>query len=194
MLESAEASQADAAALSRELSPEEDSAVGECLDTVPRVSDEEAAPAPPAAARLRDQWWAMLRDLDEKYGDGSAYAKCLSDSNIDGLEQITSPDEATYALYDLLPPADLRPTSADAPQADGAPWRNLLAAEAAWEQADWECRGNVYNDHIADVAAAIDTFAAAHATDITQARLAWEETLARAEALGYDGSFTALGK
>ena len=188
-LESSDSIKADAAARTAVLSGEEDEAVGACLESVPPTSEAAAQSTPPEAAALREEWWSMLDSLDDKYGDATTYAECLASTPMGGLGTISSREEATGALSALLPSVDLLPTSQSDPKVDGAAWKSLLAAEAVWEEVDWGCRASVYNNHLADVAAAIDGFATENAERIQQAELAWDATLQEAEALGFRGSY-----
>lgn len=172
--------------------PDEDRAIGACLAKVPPASDDETSATPPAAQRLRDQWWAMVSRLDSEYGDDAAYASCLGASDIEGLGRIGSRDDATLAMQEMTPAASQLPTDADSAWVDSPQWQSLLTAESAWEKRDWLCRSRVYNAHLADVESAVDDFADDHASEIDQTRRGWARVATRAQDLGDDGTYEPI--
>lgn len=185
LMAAAESIRADATARQATPSPAELDAIQWCVDSTPPVADGDAPTSPPAATTLREEWWKMLSDLDTTYGDLDAYAKCLSQARIPGLPQISSRDEAVYALTALQPAAAELPTAATDARAHSATWTRLVAAEGAWEAADWTCRSHAYNDHLNGVGDAVEQFAKEHAAQIADARQGWAELFAEAKSKGY---------
>jgi len=190
LLESAASAKADQKARTRTLTPAQDKQVRVCLDTTPPAAGDDALNSPPEASRLRELWWTMLRDLDEKYGDPYAYAQCIADSTAAGLpDGVTSADSVSTALSTLHPETQNLPESRQDPLTASSEWQALVRAEAAWEAVDWGCRGEVYNRHIEAVGSAVQEFSETHAEEIVVARTQWEEITKEAASLGYDGTF-----
>ncbi len=181
--------------LRREISPGEDAAIGDCLASTPATSDDEAdsSASLPTAKKLRDAWWSMLTELDIRYGDQRAHDACVQGRGLDVLDGTSlSAAELPQALSSLTPSAENIPPNRDAPS--DAEWQRLLDAEDEVEEADWSCRSKVYNDHISDVDAAIQAFAADHAADIAKAEAEWESVVLAAEKLGFTGQTGPLHK
>lgn len=135
----------------------------------------------------------MLDSLDRKFGDAEKYSDCLARVSLDGVgHPILGPDDATLALTEMLPDPRELPSSTNDPNAQSVEWRALLSAERTWEEADWECRQEVYSNHLDEVASAVDQFASVHAADIAVIRVGWSEILENASKLGFDGSYGSI--
>jgi len=172
------------------------SAIDACLDETPPVSDDDAdeAAVPAAVRGLRDQWWAMLSRLDAKYGDRKEHSTCFAEQavTIAGTSGALTADTWEIQLSHLVPPSDLIPDSAASPLVTGTRWAQFVAVEGDLEQADWTCRRSVYEEHLADVSAAIDAFAVEHQTQIAKAGDGWAKIEQRAAELGYHGQAGAI--
>lgn len=192
LLEAAPAIRADAKARTVTLNEDEDAAVGRCIETVPPTSDDSGVSSPATATQLREVWWDMLDGLDTEYGDGAKYHSCIAERDIPGLGAIRSPTEATERLTELHPSTADLPVSATDPAVRSAEWLRLVEAESAWTQVDWLCRSATYNEHLADVAAALDEFEEQHAQQIVAARSGWNEISSAATKLGYDGTYGVI--
>jgi len=179
------------------LSKAETKAVDTCLGTTKHVGDDEASRVsrPSGTAELRDAWWAMLADLDTRYGDGKAYNQCLDKAGISLLQETGQPAEELHvAMSSLTPSAEFIPTSAADPIAANPRWQHLLAVEKEVQTAEWSCRSDIYNSHLPDALAAVQQFAAEHTEQISKARQGWEEIEAAAAKLGYTGQAGPLGR
>ena len=162
-------------------------AIRDCVESTPEQSDDAVAKTsqPLNVTQLREDWWRMMYDLDDRFGDVEAYNECMADSDLSILnEQGRSVEELDEALNSLVPGADQIPASATADAASDA-WQRLLSAEREVSAADWRCRADVYNAHVDDVRAAVANFAARHAAEIDLARQGWQAIEVRAGELGF---------
>ncbi len=167
--------------------PDQTKAIDACAGRVAPSSDDEAesVSTPEEVADLRSAWWGMLESWDARYGDATAYAECFARAQADDEGPAVPGDSWQSVLAQQLPPAK------DVPVGDSAPvteaWQAFLALEARLEQDDWSCRAEVYNDHLGDIARAIEDFAAEHRTEMEAAGRAWTEIEERAAELGFVG-------
>lgn len=168
------------------LSPEEDAAVGRCLETTKPTSDStaDAASTPAVVRQLRDEWWAMLARLDQDLGDTDAYLGCFSAGRASfGLEAAVTGDTWQQYLAQHAPTPTDTPASASSPLATASAWRRFTDAEAQLETIDWTCRAQTYEAGIARVNDAVAAFAADHADQIARAQDEWAQIETRAAAL-----------
>lgn len=170
-------------AMSAEPGGEESRAIDACLGSVDPASDAEVAglSTPPGVARLRSEWWTMLVEVDERFGDLAGYHACLDTADISLLEETgLAGAELHLALRHLEPDPDAIPTSSDDAAARTAAWQRVLAVEREVNDADWSCRRDVYLDHIDEVGDAVEAFASDHAAAIARAQNGWQDVTARA--------------
>jgi hypothetical protein len=170
------------------LTPAEDAAVGACVEATPSTSDSvaDAASTPKVVQELRSAWWAMLASLDEKFGDLARYSECF-DSSAASRNLDVGADSWQAQLAVFAPRASQMPSDDDPELADGAPWLTFLDAESQLESADWQCRRDVYEDHLDEVDVAVSAFAQEHAAEIGDAEVAWRAIEAQAAELGFHG-------
>jgi hypothetical protein len=173
--------------MTAEIPEEVRQAINSCSD---RTKTGSAEPTPPAAMRLNEQWWALLREIDARYGDYDQYRECLANTDFGELGRITNVTDAAMALERLDPSAA---ELGDGTATDSPAWQRMVEAEEVWDRGDYNCRYEVYNRHLADAVAEAEEFVAANAAEIADARAAWREIVAEAERLGYDGSYVSLG-
>lgn len=167
------------------LSPEEDKAVGECLNSTSNTSDTEASTAstPAGVTKLREQWWAMLASWQDKYADVEAYEACFAKAAAGLPINSTKGDGWKGGLSTMAPPpADIPPTGEGA-VAGNAAWQGFVKTEKALESADWSCRSSTYEAHLADVSREIDSFAEEHAAEIDAAEIEWADLQERGKRL-----------
>lgn len=173
-------------AMSAEPGGEESRAIDACLAGVDPASDAAVAglSMPPGVASLRSNWWTMLVELDERFGDLDEYHACLDAAGISLLEETGfAAAELHLALRHLEPDPDAIPTSSDDAAARTDAWQRVLAVEREINDADWSCRGDVYLDHIDEVGDAVEAFASDHASAIARAQDGWQDMTAQARDL-----------
>ncbi|UFN44561.1 hypothetical protein [Nocardioides okcheonensis] len=169
---------------SSEPPPDQDAAIGRCLSSTPGASDGtvRAASTPRVVERLREAWWSMLAGWDTTYGDQRAYDACFTEAS-GGM----TPDAEVGSWRGELARRAPRAADVPAPGADeqmySAAWRDFLALEASWEEADWLCRADVYEARLDQVARDVEEFAREHAEEIERAARAWDDVVARAALL-----------
>ena len=99
---------------------------------------------PRGADRLREQWWAMVRDWDSLHGDVRAYDACFAA----GAPDLEVSEEVGGWRAELVRraarAADVPPPGADE-EAFSQPWQNFLALEARLEGVDWSCRAEEWD-------------------------------------------------
>jgi hypothetical protein len=179
---------AEEALMAEEPGAAEDAAIDECLARTPPASDAAVGRAsePPGARRLREAWWALMHQLDDRFGDAEAHHRCLEEADLSFLAGGDDVGEVGEALATLVPGSRDVPAPGADPATYSAAWRRLLAAEEEYARADWACRSATYRAHLEAVTAAVDRFATAHAGELDQVRRGWAEVEERAEALGLD--------
>lgn len=160
---------------SEKLTEHETSAVVACAKETPPTSDEAASRAstPEVVSQLRDKWWTMLQGWDGKYGDPAAYNSCFDRAAKDlSVDAEVAANNWKRVLAELAPrPADIPPSAADG---DFSPaWIEFLQFERELVEADWACRGEIYNEHYEEIERDIDMFATDNADLIDAARRAW---------------------
>lgn len=178
------------------IGPREDAAIDECIASTPATSDDTAdgASAPAAAMSLREAWWAMLAELDERHGDVDAYNQCLSEADLAHVpEPVRSADEAHTVLSAFAPAGDKVRSTPQQPLAANEDWQRLLIAEGEIEQADWGCRQEIYSDHLGELEAAVTDFEAKRETQIAAAEAEWPQIVRKAEVLGFTGEPGPVG-
>lgn len=156
-----------------------------CAKETPPTSDEAASRAstPAVVSQLRDKWWTMLQGWDVKYGDVAAYNSCFDRATTDlGVTGEVAPDSWKRVLAERAPrPEEVPPSTADGSYS--AAWNEFLQFERELVEADWACRGTVYNEHQDEVARDIDAFAVDNADLIEKASRAWVSIEERAREL-----------
>lgn len=164
--------------------PRQDAAIGRCIASTAQASDSDVqqASTPRVVKGLRQAWWSMLAGWDTTYGDFEAYDACFADASGGFV-----PDEEVGSWRGELARRAPRAADVPAPGADeqtySAAWRDFLALEASWEEADWSCRAEVYEEHHDDVARDVEEFAREHAAEIERAARAWDDVVTRAALL-----------
>lgn len=170
-------------------------AIDTCVAGSRSTSDSaaDAAATPDGVADLREKWWSMLGAIDGKFGDTGAYDECFAAAvPPNGIDALVTGESWPAVLSQQLPPAADIPSAAEA--TPSAAWAKFVGIEHRWEAADWACRAHVYNGHIDDLAAAIDDFATAYATDIERVQDGWDQVEARARELGFDADKGTVSK
>lgn len=193
LMDMAESARAEQKKRMATLSPEEDAAVGRCLEATPRAPDSAATTVstPDGVPDLRSAWWAMLRSWDRQFGDVDDYHACFATaSSASGLD--AGADSWQQELAGLAPsPLDM-PSSETSAQATAPAWSVFRRTEALLETVDWQCRRAAYADHLDEVDAAVSAFAQTHAETIDRAQVGWRDIEDRAAALGFHGQSGSL--
>jgi hypothetical protein len=176
--------------------PAEDAAIDLCLEITPPTSDDaaDAQSAPPEAQALRAKWWGMLEELDARHGDVATYNRCMSEADLATVPgDVRTPADADTILSTLVPSGDEIPVD---PNLEGASdgWQRLIAVENEIERIDWDCRREVYNEHLGALESAIVAFETEHQAQIAAAAAAWPRIVEEAEQLGYTGQAGPLGR
>lgn len=186
----AKGSRQELALRAQELSEKETVAVRDCVNATPPASDQQATrnSVPATVAKLRDSWWAMLRTLDDKYGESEAYARCFEDAAADlPLDQPLTADSWKQYLATAAPSPLETPLTNDSPESFSPGWDRFLQVEADLEAVDWGCRTSTYDGELARVLAAVQQFEQDNEAAIRAAEADWQEIVARAEELGWHG-------
>lgn len=178
-----------------ELSPEEDAAVGRCLDSTPPVSDVQAAQfsTPKVVSSLRDEWWTMLSSWDKEYGDADRYNACFAEQR-DARRLSSEITGDTWRGF-VAREAPLPQSSSITPTeslTESAEWAAFESLETTLELVDWSCRQAVYTEHLADVEDDIAEFARENASEISLAQQGWPGVEKRAAELGFTGQKGSL--
>jgi hypothetical protein len=183
---------AEEATMATDLSDQEMQVGLECLNSTPQTPEADASPTPPGIIDLREQWWAMMADLDETLGERDAYWTCMSEKTVDGTGGVDSNEALLELLESRTPPPSQIPESPSSPEASTPAWTSLVEFEREWRAVEFSCRAGVYDAGIDEVKAALEEFANVHASEITAAGDAWNDTVDRARDLGYAGQFGSL--
>ena len=117
------------------------------------------------------------------------YDDCLAAQSVPLLGgQPPTKEDFDAAIRDYAPTADDLP---DANDPEGSPdWRQFLALESQWLDADWACRADTYEEAMSRVPAFAEQFAREHSDQITRLRSAWALTRRQARAIGWDETFS----
>jgi len=190
LMDIVESSRAEERLRTSVLTPDEDAAVGKCLEATPVTSDEAATSysTPEVAAALRSHWWVMVDSFDSKYGDMSAYTSCFGrgDRELEVDLGVTG-DSWQQVLAELAPPPSKTPPDAASQLTTAPAWSSFTQTEALVESIDWTCRAAIYEAHLDEVESAVDQFLADHADEIAQAQAEWLKVEQRATELGFYG-------
>jgi hypothetical protein len=186
--------------MNAEESPEYSDAVSSCL-----ASAESGAHHPygddasKLVESLESEWWADIESFAEgQLPDASEYAECVRAAQpeiLSGMDAESLPfeTEVAYAMSGASPPDSAIPANpSDSDLWSEPSWQAFLRLEDDFDQADWNCREDVYTTFIANLEPQIDAFAQAHADEIEAARQYWQGVSERTAELGYDGQVGSL--
>lgn len=138
---------------------------------------------------LFEAWRRDLRAATSDLGSLADYDDCLAAQSVPLLGgQPPTKEDFDAAIRDYTPTADDLP---DANDPEGSPaWRQFLALESQWLDADWACRADTYEEAMSRVPAFAEQFAREHSDQITRLRSAWALTRRQARAIGWDETFS----
>ena len=181
-----------------DIPPDEDEAIGGCLEQVVSASetDAEAAAVPSSASDLMVKWQEMVEQVAYRAGgDLASYETCVDEMYVPMLDDSGLPlSAAPQRLESLMPGAEHIPTPHQDPETFSSVWQRFVDAERSLAEADWTCRRTVYEAHVRDLVPAIEEFVSANRDQILAAKHEWIEVESKAEALGFVGQAGPLGK
>jgi hypothetical protein len=175
-------------------------AVSACLESVkeePRSN--RRVDVAPVVGELTRQWSSFVGGFEaSQMPDASVYVDCMNDADITmmGGQRPGFTEFGTavgYAMSGASPDDAAIPSDPRSAEEWANPeWQRFLGLEDEFDQADWQCRRDVYAAHIDDLGPAIDSFASTHADDIAAAGQFWRDITDQAASLGYNGQIGPL--
>lgn len=149
--------------------------------------------------RLQEDWWSFTREFEASAMPGEReYESCMRGAHITMLQGEHAGGEGFetlvgYAMSGHSPPDhDIPADPANHAEWSDPAWQKFLRLEDEFDVADWNCRGEIYAEHIDDLTPAMNAWATQHAADIDQASRYWKAVTDEAHALGYDGQSGSL--
>lgn len=154
-----------------------------CRDKFPGADDERVSDLRQPEAELIAAWTRALGPVAAAGGSYTSYEECMQKSGVLArLGNSTSVEDAQAWLYRDLEDGVV-PLGAERHSGE---WQALEEADSANAAADWNCRKDIRARLGDEVAVAVAGFEADNRSAIERARRAWDSTVERAIALGWE--------
>lgn len=154
-----------------------------CREKNPGASDESvnAIRDPEVVKNLLEAWSEVMIEVYIVGGEYDFYEDCMRDSGVLDQLEVESSSQAKTLLATPPAPGSVRLEGMTSTQK----WTAYLEQEATYVNADWNCRKDIRAKLGAEVEAALDTFEAENAEQVSVAREHWESTWREAIDLGW---------